>query len=155
MSMWFFVNAFVFIFALWKVFSSSLGIHIILGGFGATFILYNWTRHAVFSTIRSNISRKRKIQFAKLSKKVLPFHKYTGTVALMFIIGHASVVLYYFGWQGTNIKMLSGLLTLIILIAMVLVGWLRFIRTTYRRRMIHLYLGYCLFFSVVIHLLCT
>lgn len=153
MSIWFFINAIVFFYVMVKVFSGAFGIHIILGGLGITLILYNWTRHAVFSTIRSNISRKRKIKYAKLSKKLLPIHKYTGSSALVVLIIHAGYVLYYFGWQSMNPKMLSGLLAITVLSFVVLFGWLRFIRTTYNRRMIHLILGYCLFVSVVLHII--
>lgn len=153
MSIWFFLNAIVFFYAMVKIFTSSFGLHIIFGGIGITLILYNWTRHAVFSTIRANISRKRKIKYAKLSKKFLPIHKYTGTGALIILIIHAAYVLYYFGWQSMNQKMLSGLLAIIVLTAMVIVGWMRFIRTTYNRRMVHLILGYCLFTAVLLHII--
>src|SRR5699024_11743049 len=70
--------------------------------------------------ICSNISRKRKIKYAQLSKKVLPIHKYTGSSALVVLIVHASYVLYYFGWQSMNPKMLSGLLAIVVLSFVVL-----------------------------------
>ncbi|MFD2132771.1 hypothetical protein ACFSKI_16315 [Pseudogracilibacillus auburnensis] len=153
MSKWFFINLAVFIFALWKMSTGHLGVHILFGGFGLLFILYNWTRHAVFSTIRSNISRKRKIKYAKLSKKVLPIHKWTGTTALILILFHIFFVIHYFGFQVTNVKMVSGLLAVITLSLVVITGWMRFIKTTYKRRMIHLTLGFCLFTFVLLHLI--
>src|SRR5699024_4878822 len=108
--------------------------HRILGGLGVLFILYNWTRHAVFSTIRSNISRERKIKFANISKKALPFHKWTGTTALILILFHAITVLQYFPFDLSNRKVLSGTFALIVLISLVTFGWLRHIRTTVHRR---------------------
>lgn|SRR5690625_1202544 len=153
MSKWFFINFAVLLFALWKITTGHIGIHIIFGGLGLMLILYNWTRHAVFSTIRSNISRNRKIKYATISKRLLPLHKYTGTTALFLTLIHAALVVYYFGWQGTNMKMITGLLTVIILTLVVIVGWMRFIRTTYKRRMTHLILGFCLFGSVLLHLI--
>ncbi|MBO1001608.1 hypothetical protein [Pseudogracilibacillus auburnensis] len=153
MSKWFFINLAVFIFALWKMSTDHLGVHILFGGFGLLFVLYNWTRHAVFSTIRSNISRKRKIKYAKLSKKVLPIHKWTGTTALILILFHIFFVIHYFGFQVTNVKMVSGLLAVITLSLVVITGWMRFIKTTYKRRMIHLTLGFCLFTFVLLHLI--
>lgn len=152
MSKWFYINFGVLIFALWKISSGHIGIHIIFGGLGFLFILYNWTRHAFFATIRSNISRKRKIKFAQLSKKALPIHKWTGTAALLLIIIHAILVIKIFGFQMDNMKMLTGLLTAITLTLVVITGWLRFIRTTYKRRMLHLTLGFCLFSFVLLHL---
>lgn len=76
MNRWFFINLAVLVYALTKIIMTYSGVHMVLGGLGLCLILYNWTRHAVFSTIRSkNISRKRKITYANLSKKVLPIHK--------------------------------------------------------------------------------
>lgn len=151
-SIWFFVNAFVLLFALWKIFSSYIGIHIIFGGLGLLFVLYNWTRHAVFSTIRSDISRKRKIKYANLSKFVLPFHKWTGSTALLLILIHGTLVLQHFDLQWTNWKVITGMIAGIVLICVVGFGWLRWYRTTVKRRYIHLILGYCLFALVLLHL---
>src|SRR5690606_3511632 len=95
MSIWFFINLVIFTFALWKV-VGHLHIHTIIGLFGLTFILYNWTRHAMFSTSRSNISRKRKIKFANISKTLLPLHKWTGTSALLFVLLHFVLIFYFF-----------------------------------------------------------
>lgn len=152
MSKWFFVNAGLLILALWKLSTGHVSAHILFGALGLFFFLYNWTRHAVFSTIRSNISRTRKIKFAQLSKKVLPFHKYTGTAALLFIIVHATLVLSRFGFQLHNVKMMSGLLAGIVLLGVVIFGWLRWYKTTYMKRMIHWTLGFALFAFVFIHL---
>src|SRR5690606_40219584 len=52
--------------------------------------------HAMFSTIRSNISRKRKIKFANISKTLLPLHKWTGTSALLFVLLHFVLIFYFF-----------------------------------------------------------
>jgi len=151
MSKWFFINLGFFLFALWKISTGHLGIHIVFGAFGLFLFLYNWTRHAVFSTIRSSISRKRKIKYAKLSKKVLPFHKYTGSLALLLIIVHASLVVSIFGMELHNFKMLSGFLASLTLLALVTSGWIRWYRTTYLIRIIHLSLGFLLFALVVLH----
>lgn len=152
MSKWFLINAFVLMYALWNVFTGYIGIHIIFGGLGLLFVLYNWTRHAVFSTIRSNISRTRKIKYAKLSKRVLPYHKWTGSTALLLIMIHGGLVLHRFGLPLTNLKLISGLLASCMLAAVVFFGWLRWYRTTLKRRYIHLTLAYCLFGLVLLHL---
>lgn len=151
-SIWFFVNASVLLFALWKICSNYIGVHIVFGALGLLFVLYNWTRHAVFSTIRSNISRKRKIKYANLSKFVLPIHKWTGSTALVLIIIHGTLVLQRFGFNWSNGKVVSGLVAGSILIAVVSFGWLRWYRTTVNRRYIHLILAYCLFVLIVVHL---
>src|SRR5699024_8088660 len=142
MSKWFFINTMIFILVIWKVTSGQVTSHRIIGGLGMLFILYNWTRHAVFSTIRSNISRERKIKFAQLSKKALPFHKWTGTSALILILLHLGLVLGYFPLQIHNPKIVTGIIALFILINLVLFGWLRHIRTTVKRRYIHWTLAY-------------
>lgn len=146
------MNAFVLLFAFWKVFSNYISVHILFGALGLLFFLYNWTRHAVFSTIRSNISRTRKIKYANLSKLVLPFHKWTGSTAFVFIIIHGVLGLQRFGLQLSNWKVVSGLVAGLVLVSVVGFGWLRWYRTTVKRRYIHLILGYCLFILVVLHL---
>ena len=153
MSKWFFINLGVFFFALWKLSTTYIGVHTLFGALGLFFFLYNWTRHAVFSTIRSNISRQRKIKYANLSKKALPIHKYTGTAALIFIIIHAGLVLSIFGLQFHSWKMVSGLLAGFTFVALVTSGWIRWFKTTYTIRIIHLSLGFTLFILVLLHLL--
>src|SRR5690625_3228174 len=153
MSKWFFFNVAMFLFVLWKLRTGHFGIHILFGTLGLFFFLYNWTRHAVFSMIRPDISRERKIKYANLSKKVLPIHKYTGSAALIFIIIHAGFVLSLYGLQLHNIKLMSGILAGLTLIALVTSGWMRWFKTTYLIRMVHLSLGFTLFFFVLLHLL--
>lgn len=153
LSIWFFINFFVLLFAFWKISLQDLRLTILFGGLGLLFIFYNWTRHAVFSTIRSKrVSRVRKIKYAQLSKRLLPLHKWTGTTALILIIIHFSFVISRYGYSFQNTKMLSGTFAIIILILMVTSGWIRFFKTTYFIRILHLTLGFCLFISVVIHL---
>ncbi|HZW68072.1 MAG TPA: hypothetical protein VFF20_05665 [Pseudogracilibacillus sp.] len=152
MSKWFFINTMIFILVIWKVTSGQVTSHRIIGGLGMLFILYNWTRHAVFSTIRSNISRERKIKFAQLSKKALPFHKWTGTSALILILLHLGLVLGYFPLQIHNPKIVTGIIALFILINLVLFGWLRHIRTTVKRRYIHWTLAYLIIFASLVHI---
>lgn len=152
MSIWFLINGVVLVFALWKISTGYIGVHIIFGGLGLVFVLYNWTRHAVFSTIRSNISRKRKIKYANLSKRVLPLHKWTGSTALLLIILHGIFVVQRFSLDFTNWKILSGFIASCMLAGVVFFGWLRWYRTTVKRRYIHLTLAYCLFALVLLHL---
>jgi len=154
MSKWFFMNAAVLVFVLFKLSTARyIGAHVVFGAFGLFFFLYNWTRHAVFSTIRSNISRERKIKFANLSKKVLPFHKYTGTAALLFIIIHATLVVSLFGFDIGDLKIASGFLAGLTLAALVISGWIRWFRTTYPIRIVHLSLGFTLFAFILLHLI--
>lgn len=153
MSKWFFINLVFLLVALWKIFTGYIGIHIIFGALGLFFFLYNWTRHAVFSTIRSDVSRKQKIKLAKLSKKVLPIHKYTGTAALIFVLIHASFVISLFGFQFQNLKLLTGLLAGIVMILLVTSGWIRWFKTTYTIRIVHLTLGFTLFALALLHII--
>lgn len=152
MSKWFFLNAMIVILVIWEVSSGQITLHRIIGGLGMLFILYNWTRHAVFSTIRSNISRERKIKYAQISKSVLPFHKWTGTTALILILLHLVFVLRYFPLQFQNPKLVTGVIALITLICLVLFGWLRHMRTTVRRRYIHWTLAYLIIFTTLVHI---
>ncbi len=152
MSIWFFINGIVLLCLLLKIFFGPFLFYRIVGGLGMLFILYNWTRQAFYATIRSSISRRKKIRLANISKAVLPFHKWTGTTALLLIILHLYLVMRYFPFDIQNMKILTGLLAFISLILLVLFGWLRFIRTTVARRYIHWTLAYIVFFSTIIHI---
>lgn len=152
MSRWFYINAVLVLFVCWKVGSSSMASFTLLGGIGMLFILYNWTRQAMFATIRSNISREKKVIFAQISKKALPFHKWTGSTALVLILLHVFTVLQYFPFQLQNLKMLSGLFALLSLSGVVLFGWLRHIQTTVIRRYVHWTFAYLVIIFATLHL---
>lgn len=153
MNKWFVINFIIFIFILWKVGTGSLMLHTIVGGLGILFILYNWMRHAVFTAIRSNMSRQRKIKLATISKKLLPLHKWTGSTALVLISLHLLFVSRYFPLQIMNIKVFSGLLAFLALIGVVTFGWMRHLRTTVARRYIHWTFAYAVIILAVVHLL--
>lgn len=153
MNKWFYFNFILMIFAIWKIATSSLLPHIIFGGIGLFLILFNWTRHAVFSTLRSPITRQRKIKYANLSKRILPFHKWIGTTALIMISIHATLVISQFGLDFNNAKMILGLISGFTLFGMVLTGWMRLFRPTFRKRFIHLWLGLSIFFMIIFHLI--
>jgi len=158
MSKWFYINFIVLMFAIGKLVTSSVPLHaklpMIVGFSGLLFILFNWTRHAVFSTIRNVPDRKRKIKFANVSKKVLPFHRWTGTTALILIIIHFLLIMQRCGgFHVQNLKMVSGLLAGFCLLAMVTSGWIRLFKPTVTMRKTHIYIGLTLFFLIVIHLI--
>jgi hypothetical protein len=156
MSKWFYINIFVFILAVWNVISHfsfpNLKHHIGLGFLGVMLILVNWTRHAMYSTIRNAHDRKKKIKIAQLIKKDMPFHRWTGTAALIIIILYGSIAIDSFGFQWDNVKMLSGIFAAFILTGVVVTGWMRRIRPTGRKRMAHLYLGMSLILLIIVHL---
>lgn len=153
MSYWFLLNGLLLIFTVFLFFINKGSVHIYYGIIGLLLYLYNWTRHAMFSTIRSNIPRKRKIKFAKLSKQKLPLHRWTGTTALIFIIVHAISVINIFGFNIYHLKFLTGFLASLVLLALVLTGWLRLFWPTPLKRQFHLKLGLSLFFLIIVHLL--
>lgn len=154
MNKWFFINVIFLMFTWIKIITFYHGIHAIIGGTALTLILYNWTRHAVFSTIRSpNVSRQRKISLATLSKRVLPFHKWTGSLALVIALIHIVFVLQSYGLQIRQFKQASGLLSVSTLILLVLFGWLRWYKTTVRRRYIHWTLGYIIICIIFLHVI--
>lgn len=154
MNKWFYFNLILLIFAVWKIADRiPLPLHILFGALGLMLVLFNWTRHAVFSTIRNTPDRQKKIKLAKISRKIVPFHRYIGSTALILIIIHATLVINRYGgfyWQ--NFKMISGILTGTVLICMVASGWLRLIWPSGRKRTVHIWLGLALFFMIAIHL---
>src|SRR5690625_368309 len=99
MSYWFLLNTILLFIAIWKILSHPfLTLHIIIGAMAFLFYLFNWTRNAVFSTIRSLDHRQKKIKWANISKKILPYHRWIGTSALLFSIIHAVLVVNKFGF---------------------------------------------------------
>lgn len=157
MNKWFYFNLFVLFLAIWNVvnsiFTVGIQIHILAGIIGVFLILFNWTRHAVFSTIRSHPDRATKIKFANLSKKVMPYHRWIGTTALFIIMIHATLVLNRFGFYWQSMKQTSGLVTGLLLASMVTTGWMRLLKPSGKKRMAHLYLGLLLFSMIVVHLI--
>lgn len=152
MSRWFIVNVIFILFVIWKVVSGNFTIPILFGVLGFSLFMINWMRHAVFATIRSNITRKRKIMFAKISKKAMPFHKWTGTIAFIFILIHMILMLNMYGLQMNNLKMMFGLMACLMLFLTVIMGWFRFYRTTIRKRIWHLSFAFTLIYVIIIHI---
>lgn len=157
MSKWFYFNVLLFIVVVWQVvthFSFPQLISTVLFGFiGFLFYLFNWTRNAVFSTIRNVPNRQTKIKLANMSKKIMPYHRWTGTSALVFILIHVYLVFDRYGFSFQNAKMMIGLFALLNLIALVSTGWLRLVKPTGKLRKIHLGLGMALFFFIAFHVL--
>ena len=150
LSKWFYVNLAVVGLLIWKITSSYFNIHILFGILGFLFFMFNWMRHAMFATLRSNIDRKRKIKFANISKKVMPIHRWTGTIALIFVLLHSSFIIYRFGFQPDNYKMMFGFMAGIVMCAVVFSGWIRYFKTTVWKRIIHLSLGFTLLYLIII-----
>lgn len=99
------------------------------------------------------MDRRKKIKFANLSKRILPFHKWIGTSALFLIGIHATLAIQRFGFHMQNTKITSGLITGIILTIVVITGWMRLFRPSAKKRMAHLYLGLTMFFFIIVHLI--
>lgn len=152
MSIWFVINAFILIFVLWKVLAGTLSMPTLFGISAFLILLYNFTRHAFFATIRSNIKRSTKIKFARISKRVLPYHKWTGSLAFLLMVIHASMIMHRFGFHQSSLKMMTGLFAALLFFAVVLFGWLRWSRTTVFRRYTHWFLAFGLLFAALIHI---
>src|SRR5699024_5932821 len=153
MNKWFYFNLLLFLFALYKVISGSHLLVSLVGGLGLLFILFNWTRHAMFSTIRSDIPRDIKIKYATISKRILPVHKWTGMTAFIVIISHGFLAIDLYGFNLGMTKIFSGMFGLVILTGIVIFGWLRWFKASYIKRMVHLWLGLLLFFVMIVHVL--
>ncbi|GGB60563.1 hypothetical protein F3157_13700 [Virgibacillus dakarensis] len=157
MSKWFYFNLLLLIAAVWQVVKTfsfqGIQLHITIGFAGLLFFLFNWTRHAVYSTIRNTPERKTKIRLANLSKKIVPYHRWIGTTALIAIVIHAIFVINRYGLHLYWLKMTAGLVAGILLIGMVTTGWLRLFKPTVRKRKLHIYIGIILFFVIFAHVL--
>ena len=155
MNKWFYFNFCLFLVGIWNIsqHDSFPTLHVWIGFLALVLFLSNWTRHAMFSTLRSSIDRKRKIKYANMSKRILPFHKWIGTTALLVVIIHFIFIMRVFSFQLTNLKMMSGLIALVALSLMALSGWLRLYWPTPFKRMTHLRVGLSLFFLILAHLL--
>lgn len=153
MSLWLYTNILLFVIVIFNLSYplTQLPIHIVLGLSGLFLILFNWSRHAVFSTIRNATDRKKKIRLANISKRVYPFHRWVGSTALVLIIFHAGIIFHRYGFHSANLKLWSGILAGIVLLLMVLSGWLRLYFPSVKKRRVHIYLGLLLFFMVAIH----
>lgn len=156
MSFWFLLNAALLIWAIWNV-TAGLSIHteyihILLGFTGFLFFIFNWTRNAVFSTIRNVESRDTKVKLAGMSKRIRPYHRWTGTAALVIIILHGIFIINLYSFDLTNMKILTGFLASVNLLILVLSGWYRLlIDSSLKIRKLHIRLGISMFIFVVLH----
>jgi hypothetical protein len=156
MSKWFIFNFMFLMILLWNVLGHfsfpNLQIHIWFGIVGALLFLYNWTRNAVFETIRNVPNRKTKVRLAKFSRRVVTIHRWTGNFALLAILVHGLLVVNHYGFTIHNNKMVVGLLALLVLSFQIVTGWLRLFKPTIKLRFIHLYGGMILFFLILLHI---
>lgn len=156
MNRWFFFNLGLLTIVFWnlihKEYFNYYQTTITFGIISLGFILFNWTRHAMFSTIRETKNRQRKIKYAQISKKFVRIHKYTGSSALLFVIIHGSISLSTYKFSSYQLKFIFGILAGIALTAVVTAGWLRHFRPSLRKRYWHLYLAMLMVFLVLIHL---
>lgn len=158
MSIWFLLNGALLIWALWNVIESltvqSTYYHILLGFIGFSFFIFNWTRNAVFATIRNADDRQTKIKLAKFSKKIMPYHRWTGTLSIIFILLHGISILHLYNFDITNMKILTGLLAGSTMLLLVLSGWYSLlIRHDLMTRNLHRWLGLSLFILTALHLI--
>jgi|SRR5690625_1138998 len=157
MNRWFFFNLILISIALWRLIQKGYFYYyqttITFGLISLGFVLFNWTRHAMFSTIRETSNRQRKIKYAQISKRFVHIHKYTGSLALFFVVIHGSISLTTYEFSTFQFKILFGIVAGIALTAVVTAGWLRHFRPTLRKRFWHLYLAMTMVFLVLIHLL--
>lgn len=157
MNRWFYFNFGLLCLTLWNLGRKNFFIHwqtpLLLGMISLLFILFNWTRHAMYSTIREAKDRQRKIKYARLSKKAVHIHKWTGTTALILALFHGFFVWQTYKFTLFQIKMIFGLLAILTLFSVVIAGWLRHFRPTLRKRYWHLYLAMTMIFLVLIHIL--
>lgn len=157
MDKWFYFIFFIFLLAIRKLVTSPLfpniQVHIIFGFIGLLLLLFNWTRHAFYSTLRSSMPRQKKIKYANLSKQVRPFHRWAGTIALFIVIIHMILVFNTFNFHLKNYKMWSGLITLAIVLGIVISGWLRLFWPSGPKRYTHLFLGISMFWFIILHLI--
>lgn len=156
MSIWFLLNGMLLLWAIWNVAlgisSHSSYIHILMGFAGFLLFIFNWTRNAVFSTIRNAENRQTKIRLARMSKRIRPYHRWVGTSALVMVILHGLAIVHLYGFNLTNMKILTGFLASINLLLLVLSGWYRLlVDPRIRIRKLHIRLGISMFVLVVIH----
>src|SRR5690625_4840705 len=157
MSIWFFLNGALLLWGLWNTIQAFTGhavhYHILAGFIGFLLFLFNWTRNAVFATIRKTGDRSVKIRLARMSKKIMPWHRWVGTLSFIIILLHGAAVLHLYGFNAGSMKVLTGLLASVNLLALVLSGWYSLlIRHNLRTRRLHFGLGLTMFILTALHL---
>jgi uncharacterized membrane protein len=157
MSIWFFLNGALLIWAAWNI-SQRLAVqsvhhHILLGFAGFLFFIFNWTRNAVFATIRNVDDRAVKVGLARFSKKIMPYHRWIGTLSFILISFHGLAVIHLYGFNPDSMKFLTGLLATVNLFILVLSGWYSLlIRHNLQSRRLHIGLGFSMFILTALHL---
>ena len=153
---WLTFNTILFLFGIWfGIILPFPYIHkaVIFAVIGLFFILFNWSFHGIFLEIRTIQNRKRKVKLAKIAKKIMPFHMYTGLTAFLFVTIHVVLIIESYGFQWRSTKMITGVIAFTVIIAQVTSGILRKLKATGKRRRFHLRNAFLLFFAIFIHIL--
>lgn len=116
--------------------------------------LLNVNMYFIFLVIRRVKKRKLTVKLAKLSRKLMKTHVYTGLIGASLIVIHGAIMLTTLGEviSFTHIKMVTGYLSIILLFITLFAGYLRRKKSSGFRRKFHQSsaLIFCLIF--VIHL---
>ena len=116
------------------------------------FFAINLNVFFIIQVIKKAQKKKVKISLAKLLRKLMKYHVRIASIGSIFIIIHATIMLYHVGNSIGYIhpKFLSGYIAIFALSINLFAGYLRHNRASGIRRKFHLYMAFifALFFSV-------
>lgn len=158
--LWIAVNSFLIVFSFIYIWffrphdSNLVVIAQFLAQMAVILFLVNINMYFIFLVIRKSSVRQVKIRLAKFSRVMMKWHISIAVTATTIIIGHAVINLYEiapvvgFG----DLKLVSGYLTISILLLTLSAGYLRHKKSSGFRRKFHLTTAMVFFLVFLIHM---
>ena len=115
-------------------------------------VLINVNMYFVFLLIRKSKIRNVKVKLAKISKRMMRYHIPIAITASILVLFHASMMIYARLENLWDITIISGIVTICILILLLFSGLLRRWKATGKRRRFHFIMAFIFFGFMIIHI---
>jgi len=155
---WLICNAaFILLVMFWSVWHREYSSPIIVVGQSfavAAVILFiiNVNMYFIFLIIRKSKAKGVKKTLALFSRKMMKLHVPLAITATALIIIHAVIMISFHPMELFELKKLSGLMAIAVLIVHLYSGWLRRKKASGFRRLFHLRMAFIFLFFFLIHI---
>lgn len=114
----------------------------------------NVNMYFIFLVIRKTKVRKIKISLAKLSRRMMKSHIWIGIMGTILIVFHGGIMLVKVGGNigYTHTKVLSGILSILLLMITIYAGYLRHKKSSGLRRKFHYVTAFLFTFFFLLHM---
>lgn len=155
---WIISNAvFILLVIIWSFWQREYSSPIIVVGqtlavIAVVLFLINVNMYFVFLIIRKSKAKGVKKTLALFSRKMMKFHVPIAITAVALILIHAMIMISFHPLELLNIKKITGLLAVVVLLVHLYSGWLRRKKASGFRRLFHLRMAFIFLFFFLVHI---